>query len=820
MNLSKLRLSLAASAGLCVLLAQPASAAKMIGYWETYGNIPLGSVSNNYDIINIAFGTPSGTHGATITFGQSVESDSQFRSDIAAKHAAGKKIVLSLGGGGAPALNLQNTTDVTNFANSVESLCSSYGFDGIDLDDESGVFNLHSGDNDFTNPTTPAIKYYIQGAQAVANHFGSSFIVSMADQVTDVDAYSAYGFDSNSGITWGSYLPIVYAMRNYNQIVETQCYNLSGGQSAGAMYARNGQLIYEGTNDLDTGMSELLLLGYHMGNGQNFPAIPQAQVCFGLPATHDGADGLDWQSPANVLNAAKYLGSGIYNGQAYHLAGGPYPNFAGVMTWDINYDQNENQGLASTLHPYLASIGGATIPEGPFGGTPAAIPGTVQAENYDVGGQGVGYNVTTVNGSNNGYRSDGVDLEVCTDTGGGVNSGWSAAGQWFRYTVNVGSAGTYAVTFRVANGGTTNATFHLQNSGGTNLSNTVTVGPTGGWQTWVNVTANVTLPAGQQVLTVSQDGGGYNLNYMSFAQTVSTENPFGGTPAAVPGTVQAENYDTGGQGVAYNVTSINGSGNGYRTDGVDLEACTDTGGGSNIGWTAAGQWFRYTVNVSTAGTYNLGFRVANGATANGTLHLQNASGSNLSGAVAVAPTGGWQTWTTVNATATLPAGRQILTVWQDSGNFNLNYVTFAASSNVITGAHTLAPMNATGTRLDNTGSNTTNGNKVEIWAASGATNQSWTFTNVGGSSYTLQVQGAHCLDSAGATTPGTQATIWACGSGNANQTWTLTPVTGGYTLKAGNSGLCLDVAAAGTANGTVVDTYTCNSTNAQTWAIN
>ena len=84
------------------------------------------------------------------------------------------------------------------------------------------------------------------------------------------------------------------------------------------------------------------------------------------------------------------------------------------------------------------------------------------------------------------------------------------------------------------------------------------------------------------------------------------EGPYGGTPAAVPGTVQAANYDTGGQGTAYNVTSVNGNGTAYRADGVDLESCTDTGSagcGYDLGWTGTGQWFKYTVNVATAGTY-------------------------------------------------------------------------------------------------------------------------------------------------------------------------------------------------------------------------
>ena len=60
------------------------------------------------------------------------------------------------------------------------------------------------------------------------------------------------------------------------------------------------------------------------------------------------------------------------------------------------------------------------------------------------------------------------------------------------------------------------------------------------------------------------------------AASAATGAPYGGTAAAVPGTVYAANYDTGGQGVAYNVTAANGTANSYRSDGVDLEDTADT----------------------------------------------------------------------------------------------------------------------------------------------------------------------------------------------------------------------------------------------------
>jgi len=196
----------------------------------------------------------------------------------------------------------------------------------------------------------------------------------------------------------------------------------------------------------------------------------------------------------------------------------------------------------------------------------------------------------------------------------------------------------------------------------------------------------VTLTAGKTLASVTLPPGGaltagtpaIHVFAMAAAGTgTSTEAPYGGTAAAVPGTVQAANYDTGGPGVAYNVTSVNGTGSSYRSDGVDLEACTDTGCGDDIGWTGTRQWFKYTVNVSTARSYTVSVRLASPSGVTDGLHIASSSGANLSGNINVPATGGWQTWTTVTVTVTLPAGRQTLTIDQDNGGWNIHQLTIA-----------------------------------------------------------------------------------------------------------------------------------------------
>ncbi len=148
--------------------------------------------------------------------------------------------------------------------------------------------------------------------------------------------------------------------------------------------------------------------------------------------------------------------------------------------------------------------------------------------------------------------------------------------------------------------------------------------------------------------------------------------PFLGAPFGFPTRVQAEAYDAGGEGVAYRDADATNNGGQYRaSEGVDIETCTDAGGGYDVGWINPGEYVEYTVSVPASGNYPINVRVAS-QSAGGALHLE-FNGHDATGNIVVPVTGGWQTWTTVSTTATLTAGPQVMRFVPTAGAFNLNY---------------------------------------------------------------------------------------------------------------------------------------------------
>lgn len=149
----------------------------------------------------------------------------------------------------------------------------------------------------------------------------------------------------------------------------------------------------------------------------------------------------------------------------------------------------------------------------------------------------------------------------------------------------------------------------------------------------------------------------------------SPETPYRGALRAIPGTIQAEDFDNGGEGVSYHDTSAGNAGRSYRDAGVDIGNTAD--GGHVVGWIKAGEWLNYTVDVAKAGTYYLNLRVANVGDG-GTMHV-DFGGVAATSSLTIPNTGGWRTWRTISTEVQLHAGRQIMQVHFD-GNSTSGYV--------------------------------------------------------------------------------------------------------------------------------------------------
>jgi uncharacterized membrane protein len=155
----------------------------------------------------------------------------------------------------------------------------------------------------------------------------------------------------------------------------------------------------------------------------------------------------------------------------------------------------------------------------------------------------------------------------------------------------------------------------------------------------------------------------------------STNMVVGGTTnrIALPGRFEVEDYKAGGQGVGYYDTTAGNAGGKYRTDDVDIQTTADTTGAYNVGWIATGEWLAYDVNVTTAGSHTFIVRAATPYTGN-KIHIE-VDGVNVTGALTLPNTGGWQTWTDVSSSpVTLTAGPHTVRIVADSSNLNLNYV--------------------------------------------------------------------------------------------------------------------------------------------------
>lgn len=108
--------------------------------------------------------------------------------------------------------------------------------------------------------------------------------------------------------------------------------------------------------------------------------------------------------------------------------------------------------------------------------------------------------------------------------------------------------------------------------------------------------------------------------------------------------------------------------------GIQTEACTDAGGGLNVGYIDATDWMAYyNINFPVTGTYKVEYRVAS-LNGGGRVSCDLNGGAIQLGAVDVPNTGGWQNWTTISHNVTVNAGTYNFGAYAQAGGWNLNWI--------------------------------------------------------------------------------------------------------------------------------------------------
>ena len=154
---------------------------------------------------------------------------------------------------------------------------------------------------------------------------------------------------------------------------------------------------------------------------------------------------------------------------------------------------------------------------------------------------------------------------------------------------------------------------------------------------------------------------GFGLNYQdtdTLGDNLDTSDNGTGQPDiihTVPGTIEAEQFSA--------------------MFGIQTETSTDsgggTGGGINIGYVDVGDWLEYSIDVQTAGTYTIEYRLASNFGSDGFITLIDGTQIDQQW---VPNTGGWQSWVTKSATVNLQAGSQTLRINATGNLWNMNWI--------------------------------------------------------------------------------------------------------------------------------------------------
>ena len=183
------------------------------------------------------------------------------------------------------------------------------------------------------------------------------------------------------------------------------------------------------------------------------------------------------------------------------------------------------------------------------------------------------------------------------------------------------------------------------------------------------------------VMAIATDAEGRSNSASYTMKVTAKREPFtAGKPATLPGTLQTEYYDKGGEGAAYhdNDTQNQGDANYRASEGVDI---VNGNGGRALGYTSTGEWVEYTIDVQEAGNYSFKATVSSGVNNSGFSINLNKNGKITKLAdIRVPQTGSnsWDTYRVVEGTLSQPleAGEQILRIVITGSNCNIDKIQF------------------------------------------------------------------------------------------------------------------------------------------------
>jgi chitinase len=540
--------------GLLFVLTSMASHAqgRKVGYMPYWAGDANTIQYDKLTHINYSFALPQSNGSIS-----AVDNPAKLQTIVSRAHAVGCKVLIAIGGWSNQGSILDptfetlasNASSRTRFVNDALYIVNQYGLDGVDIDWEypdagASANNFEALITELSNALKPTGKLL---SAAVIGNGGQGAGVSLG-ALNKLDHLNVMSYDANN-----------YDHSTYNYAID--CLNYWSGRGL----AKNK-----------------IVLGvpfYGRPSWSSFATL----VSQGADPNGDIFNGNGYNGKTTIANKATYVKNNGYGG---------------IMIWELSQDAAGANSLLTVIHNTLGTTIVNPPVQGAYQGTITSLPGRLEAERYDVGGQGVAFSDNTAGNSGNNFRTDDVDVEACTE--GGSNVGYIADGEWLEYTVNFTSAGLYKLDVRVASTTAgTSLTIEIPGS----ATSTVNVPNTGGWQTWQTVTLNnVNVTAGQKIVRLNFKGG-MNINYVDFSKGI-TPPPTG--PLVVYQNCNNDpGYVIGLQAGTYTTAQLNALGIANNdVSRIDVQSGYEVTLYNNDNLDASAGSFSSTSNVACLSTFN------------------------------------------------------------------------------------------------------------------------------------------------------------------------------------------------------------------------